>query len=279
MKKGNEKNDTNEGYDQLAQEIVQEYYSEGEIVDPLELARCFDIEVRAGNYEEHFRGLVRYVEHRFKIYLNLDILFKPDSEMGRFTCAHELGHTIIPSHRKELMKGNSLASTSGSTHFKSTNNSLKEIELQAQSFAASLLMPKDWFINYCLTNSLSLKSLYEDITTIFNTSFTSCVVRYIKLNLGKSVFIRVGKTLWQEQSNSFRGLYDGRIYFTYNPNRNRIAVQSNTLEIGGYKYEVSYVNISSWTTNIPAGSKADMLVKEEIIITGNYIYSLLTVES
>lgn len=279
MKKEKERIEANEDYDQLAQKIVFEYYSEGEIVNPSELARCFDIEVRAGAYENYFRGLIRYRDLKFKIYLNLEYLYDPFSKEARYTCSHELGHFFITSHRLELMKGNSLGYFSGHANFKSGINTFYEIELQAQSFAASLLMPKDWFINSCLRKDVTLKTLYEEFPKKFNTSFTSCIVRYLKLNLKKCIFIRSGKKFWQEQSTSFKEIYNGRVFFTYNPNRRRNIILSTTIKPGDYEYEVSYVNLSSWTTNIPAGSRSDLLMKEEIITTSNFLYCLLSLES
>ena len=56
-------------------------------------------------YEDAFDGMTIYDRNKFYIHLNTDRGNRNDSERGRFTLAHELGHYFIDAHRIGLKKG------------------------------------------------------------------------------------------------------------------------------------------------------------------------------
>lgn len=260
-----------------AEKCVLEYYSKPQIVDPYAIANYHYIKVYKGDFSDNFKGLIRFHRGKFKIYMNMEILGHHEYEFARFTCSHEIGHALIPEHRSILMSGESLAFNLN-PESEITSHKKSKYELEAQSFAASLLMPTTWFKEYC-EKQISLKYLYTDVKNHFKTSLTSTAVRAIKLNLVNAVFIRVSNTIWSVPSNDFNASVENKkIYFRYDKNRNRNIVEHKNMEPGGYLYEVSYLNLSSWTTNIAVGAKYDFLIKEEILYTTRSIFCLLSLQ-
>lgn len=267
-----------EKIENYAEKLVLEYYSEPQIVDPYAIANYHHIKVYQGSFSDKFKGLIRYHKGNFKIYLNLDVLGNHEYQFARYTCSHEIGHALIPDHRSVLMKGKSL-SFNLNPESEISGHVKNKYEQQAQCFAASLLMPASWFKTYCKGIDISLEYLYNDLKNRFQTSLTSTAVRSMKLNLSNAVFIRISHTLWSVPSKDFKiKLDNNRAYFKYNENRNRNIIKSKKLESGGYIYELSYLNLSSWTTNISVGSKYDFLIREEIIYTPRSTFCLLSIE-
>ena len=113
-----------------------------------------------------------------------------------FTIAHELGHYWIPTHQVDSYK--CLATD--------INNFLtkEEQELEANIFAAELLMPKEIFskdiskLSPCMNSILKLSDKY-------GTSLTSTALRFVKLTLEPCaiIFSENGKLKWNWPSNNF----------------------------------------------------------------------------
>jgi len=263
----------------LAEKNVYEVYSKQQTVDPNKIANHFGIKVYQGDFSDSFKGLIRWDKGKFKIYLNISILKDHNYEFARNTCAHEIGHALIPGHRKMLMNGISLAFNLNDES--EISNEIKNVyELQAQSFAAGLLMPSKWLKNYTINQDVSLYYIFSKLKVEFKTSLTSTAVRSMKLNLAKSVFIRISHTLWSVPSASFSKTFDNkRVYFKYNEFRNRNIIECKTMNLGGYDYQLSYTNLSSWASNIPQGSSYDLLVREEMLYTPRFTFCLLSIQN
>jgi len=90
----------------------------------------------------------------------------------RFTLAHELGHSCIPSHRK-------------STNLKCIDADVNEadidrgIETEANTFAAELLAPKKLVATMLKTGALGLAKA-DEISTRFDISLTSAARRVVE---------------------------------------------------------------------------------------------------
>lgn len=264
----------------LAEEIALDTFPQHSIIDPYKIADQHGIKVIGGNYGDYFRGFIQYKEGNFRIFLNLDRLFDPNYEFSRFTCAHELAHAFIREHREQLMKGESLAFQTNQDELSRLNYSL--FERQAQEFAASLLMPKTRFIekiNSVSENCNWLEYVYTNLKAEFSTSLQSTAIRFTKLSNRTCVFLYISEDkFWQSASSTFDGMFAEKIYYTYNPNRNRLVVDTMTIEPGGYEYEVGYVNLSQWVNSIAPGGSKDIFLKEEVIYTERCIMCMLTLE-
>jgi IrrE N-terminal-like domain len=93
----------------------------------------------------------------------------------RFNVAHELGHYFLPGHIEALFGAGQQfhQSVSGFT-------SNDKYEREADSFAASLLMPKPLFASACRTSGQGLTAI-ESLAELCVTSLTATAIRFAKL--------------------------------------------------------------------------------------------------
>ncbi len=90
-----------------------------------------------------------------------------NTKRHRFTLGHELGHFMIPKHGNEMK-----------CSISDMKNTKKNIEEEANKFAAELLMPKKIF---CSGNIFDIPSI-ENIITLserYEVSFESCANKYV----------------------------------------------------------------------------------------------------
>lgn len=101
---------------------------------PAELADYLNIEIVYMPLGKHVSGYYKYLKRRKYIFINADI---EDDSFRRVVLAHELGHAIM--HRTEnctFLSAHTLLLTS-------------RIEMQANMFAAYLLIDDDMLNNFC----------------------------------------------------------------------------------------------------------------------------------
>lgn len=85
----------------------------------------------------------------------------------RFTLSHELGHFMIPKHGHNMQ-----------CSINDMNTQNKVIELEANKFAAELLMPKKIFCNGSLFDVASIENIIK-LSETYQVSFESCANKYI----------------------------------------------------------------------------------------------------
>jgi len=98
----------------------------------------------------------------------------PDSTRNRFTLAHELGHFAILDHAYALLTGKVPAYELRPAGF---GEALAELE--ANSFAAALLMPEDCFLPELHCSPEGFVGI-QDVATIFNVSFHAAAIRCVE---------------------------------------------------------------------------------------------------
>lgn len=143
-------------------------------VDVLHIASEEGILLAPGNYGEEFDGRIEFHPRQGRL-----ILFYPEPSLSRlqtrirFSVAHELGHYYIPEHRKLLMQGR-------------VHNCISDflcdnmLEREADSFAASLLLPADVLASFCARKEFfTLKEIVE-LAETWQTSATSAAIRYVQ---------------------------------------------------------------------------------------------------
>lgn len=120
--------------------IVEDLVKKFGTSDPFELTECLNINVIEWDLNEEIRGYYKYQKRNQFIVINNNL----NDDLKRVVCAHELGHAILHPRTN--------------THFmrKHTLLSVEKIELEANSFAAHLLIPDESLFDY-----------YEQ-TTIYN---------------------------------------------------------------------------------------------------------------
>ncbi|SFF03255.1 ImmA/IrrE family metallo-endopeptidase [Spirosoma endophyticum] len=167
---------------ELAETIAATYFKKAPI-EPALIADEEGISYCYGHYQNSFDGLLHCQEEHFHIFLNLDRLGERDWPRTRFTFGHELGHYFIDEHRNELLSGKTPAHPSFNKLFQKN-----PVEIEADYFASCLLMPADFFRNFCVRSILN-EALLENLSKHFQTSLSSTIFRYYNLNISPIAII------------------------------------------------------------------------------------------
>ncbi len=133
-----------------ASELIKKAESLNIRTEPLDikdLARALGIKIKSEALADDISGHLRKINNQWVITVNG--LQHPRRQ--RFTIAHEIGHFILHSNDQNEFIDKIL--------FRSNNWST--IELDANKFAAELLMPEDKFRNYMNHRSTAVEKLAE----------------------------------------------------------------------------------------------------------------------
>ncbi len=146
-----------------------------------------------------FDGMTIYTEGLFYVHLNTDNGNREDSDRGRFTLAHELGHYFIDTHRIGLKSG-LLEPHPSRTNMKQ----FYAIEREADYFASCLLMPEKRFKQDVFRKKFSFE-LIEQLCKEYRVSKTACAFRFAELGNHPImiVFAKAGKIKWTHNSAGF----------------------------------------------------------------------------
>jgi len=182
----------------LAEFIADEYFMDT-LVCPHRLAELYKLTISFEDYKSAFDGLLEHNSGKFHIYLNNSKVKHKYEPRVRFTLAHELGHYLIDEHRTALEQG--LAPSHPSfTNFSSDN----EVELEADFFASSLLMPKSRILNDVYKRKFSF-NLIEELSTKYQTSITATLLKFTSIgNHPIMIVCTVDKKIkWFKYSDDF----------------------------------------------------------------------------
>lgn len=182
----------------LAEFIANEYFHDT-IIEPRIIAESHGINLCYGNYEDAFDGLTEHKFGKFHIFINLDRHPKKDSERTRFTFAHELGHYFIDEHRNALKNGQTPSHPSF-TDFSSRN----PVEVEADYFAASLLMPRNRIIKDCFRKKFRFQVI-EELSKKYKTSTTATALKFASIGNHPIMIVRSSqnKIDWFRYSHDF----------------------------------------------------------------------------
>jgi Zn-dependent peptidase ImmA (M78 family) len=147
-------------------------------VDVFEVVRKEGIYLAPGHYDDAFDGRIEYYRDvdQFCIFHNEAGGSRTEGRV-RFTIAHELAHYYLPAHREQLRQGawhNSVADFA----------SRDPREIEADEFAADLLMPMELFRNELGRFRLGFCDL-DDLFKLahrLGTSLTGTARRYCESN-------------------------------------------------------------------------------------------------
>lgn len=250
----------------LAEELGNEYYFRGK-VNAKKLARAKGIQFIKGQYGSNFLGQLVHYSDKFYILLNSDLLSTSESGRVRFTIAHELGHFFIDEHRTSLSKGISLSYYGNEGIGRSKN-----IEFEANHFAANLLLPKGRFIKLARKLDPGLSGILS-LKTKFDTSIESTAVHYITQDITPSLMIRWNKDFifrYASYSKSFSQLLQLTGYPSIRFDVEYLKGKVKLIGNGGYDFIESATLMSKWLSNIAPGTSKDFLGLEQIIKLGEF---------
>ncbi len=159
----------------LPEDIQKKYINETPI-PVVAVAKDLGIDIfETPDFAHHESGSIKKEGNTFVIYLNTN-----DSiERKRFTIAHEIGHFLL--HKNYLDKGKELVDeskqpTPGVVLKRAINDDMdlekRKMEVQANRFAAELLMPEEMF-----KKVWNESIVIEEIAEAFNVSPSAVTVR------------------------------------------------------------------------------------------------------
>lgn len=261
----------------LANDVLQTLNRWKLPIDPIEIARDEDIELAPGDYGDGFDARIEYLPavKRFVVYYRLRGPGRPEGRV-RFSIAHELGHFYIPEHRQRLLKGDMHNSQSD---FRSKDPR----ELEADEFAANLLMPKELFVaevRRFRQRVCTLAEICKMADERFHTSITSTARRYCQCDIEAcSIVVSTdGIVRWAMHSEDMRARN-----MRYIPFGNPIPAMSKTASLlaapntsGESKLVEGSVNAEVWFER-PFHRKG---LWEEAMLLGNtgFVLTYLTLE-
>ncbi|MGE9313219.1 ImmA/IrrE family metallo-endopeptidase [Niabella sp. CJ426] len=146
-----------------------------------------------------FDGMTVYDDGCFYVHLNTDNGNRIDSERGRFTLAHELGHYFIDAHRVGLKQG-LLEPHPSKIGIKQFNT----IEREADYFASCLLMPESRFKEDIFRQKFSF-DLLDCLCKRYKVSRTACAFRFAQIGNHPImiVYSEKGQIKWKLESDDF----------------------------------------------------------------------------
>jgi hypothetical protein len=153
-------------------------------IDPLAILRAEQITNSFNDYGGAFDGLLEWRPRRFHVYCDLSRVEKRDSPRARFTLAHELGHYFIDEHRNALMSGQAPRHASF-CDFQSPHL----VEVEADCFASSLLMPRSRFQASAKKAGSDLEGVVQ-LAKQYCTSITATALRLVQLDLTPCVVLK-----------------------------------------------------------------------------------------
>ncbi|HEG43628.1 MAG TPA: ImmA/IrrE family metallo-endopeptidase [Phycisphaerales bacterium] len=189
----------------------------------------------------------------------------PEKGRKRFAIAHELGHW-------ELHKKVSQIFTCTEKDFLAKYKGSPE-EIEANYFAASLLMPKKLFEESMRKFPMSLATLSK-LADFFLTSLTATAIRYTELSEDYCAIVcsEVGKVKWWQGSQNFRSCFWISIGQTLGNNTVAGELFNNTVSRSG---QPEKVDISAWSEKNDCIDQ-NVFVEESIIMQRyNQVFSLL----
>lgn len=164
-------------------ESIADHYCPALPVQPELILKDQGISLSFNHYGDAFDGLLEHRSGSFHVYCNLERVDSPTSPRSRFTLGHELGHFFIDEHRNALLAGND-------PHYSQAEfASVNPVEVEADHFASSLLLPEHRFIPEADRVPATLAGVVR-LADRFGTSITSTAIRYAKLGIKPCAVIR-----------------------------------------------------------------------------------------
>ncbi|WP_146564539.1 ImmA/IrrE family metallo-endopeptidase [Posidoniimonas corsicana] len=151
-------------------------------IDPFDVVRRERrlIHAEGDDFGDAFDGRIRYLGRRFLIAYNTCYDRWPHQGKHHskvlFTVAHELGHFYLPEHRRRLV-------TSRRAHDSFTEFVAdRQIEQEADAFAAGLLMPKQLLRRFVNAENFPTIERIKEVRNLFSVSLTGLLVRWTQLS-------------------------------------------------------------------------------------------------
>lgn len=249
-------------------------------IDPLQVAATEKRLLRTGgsDFGSRYDGKLEFVRSRglFLLFYNTKYdLGLPNGEhhpRTRFSISHELGHFFIDHHHQSLR--------SGARAHRSTGEfcSHRQIEREADAFAASLLMPTQFARPIINQQELSMGRI-ESIAKSFGVSTVSAAIRSVRLSDFPCALagINGGQVAWMFPSEALvaAGIYPKRGFMPESAKQPWENLQS-----GNADRTVGEGQVVDWFRTFGNDERHEVWVTEEFhpIPIMNTLIALLTID-
>jgi len=179
----------------------------------------------------------------------------------RFAIAHELGHL-------ELKHNPGAPTECGEKQFVRWYKSQNDKELEANLFAAELLMPESMFLKK-IEKTLPSLELIEQLADEFQTTLTATAIRYVDLCEEQCalIFSSDGKIIWTRRSSEFHHwITPGRRVSSY-------STAADFFSTGNVSKEMEIVRRDAWVEN--ASERETIKEQSRALRSYNSVLSLL----
>jgi len=225
-----------------------------------------DLLCHVDHYEDYFDGMLTYNEVDFNIHINIDRGNNLSFKRGRFTLGHELAHYFLDEHRIGLKYG--FLESHGSKY---ELNQKDPIELEADYFAACLLMPYDKMRNLDRSMKFSLQKILA-ISDYFQASVLASVLRYIELCVHELMIVvsKENQVLWYAQNEPFpKWPFRFRVHHQLPPTT--VAGEFFT-KLDSKFTSIEEVNPDDWFYPFPNDNRANRKMNEQCYYSDSYGY-------
>lgn len=156
-----------------ANALIKDSHLNGLCVNLAKVAQDLDIEIKYGNLQEELSGVLVLKNDKSVIGVNED----QSPKRQRFTIAHEIGHFMLHKGLKTTFIDEQIVFTRGSAK--------GHQEIEANAFAAALLMPSRLIKKYLKTKNVKFisESNIEQLSKEFEVSEIAMTYRLKNLNL------------------------------------------------------------------------------------------------
>ena len=253
---------------ELAEAVAAEHAKPGR-VDPYAVLASQHITCSCGDYADAFDGMLELKGNKFHVYCNLARVEHRSSTRARFTIGHELGHFFIDDHRQGILAGG-MSRHPSFCEFESKN----VVEYEADLFASSMLMPRQWFVHKTKACSKGLGGILA-LANHFGVSLTSAAIRYADLEVLPCIVIK-----WSADGYAWKWLSKTARYGKYFNNIRSLADVPNdaaTARIAsgqkpppGMAYMENGSTAAAWYKSVAGGSFRDVMLMEQAISLGRF---------
>lgn len=238
-------------------------------VDPLAIAASRDIIVEAKpDTAEGVSGMLLRHGDDFGILYATHV---PSEGFQRFSVAHELGHYFLDGHIDHVLKDGGHTSYAGFV-------SPDPYELEADHFAAGLLMPSHLFKRGLVKQALGLEAI-EAMAGLCRTSLTATAIRYAELtDDAVAVIVSTGQVIdycfFSEPMKSLPELTWLRKGSTVPRSTETVRLSADPNRVLMADRVVNEIDVMDWL-----GGTRSVLVTEEVIGLGRYGKTLTVLSS
>jgi Zn-dependent peptidase ImmA (M78 family) len=186
----------------------------------------------------------------------------------RFTVAHELGHYFLPDHPEKLFEGRDAVH-----HSKSGFIDDDFTELEADHFAAALLMPEEMFRN-CMIDCGTGYPAVKEVSKRCLTSITATAIRFATFaDDPVAVIVSSGRTIdycfMSAALRNLKGIEWIRKGELLPPSSATSAFNGHTTNIADGNEDEAWGKLDDWFDGVP-----NLDVKEDVVGLGTYSKTL-----